>query len=279
MRNEPREPVSELEQEGIPDMEGAYPGEAATGTRWDETVAPGDEPLAAEEFGVTPAEERQDEPLAVRVQREEPDALPARDEVDIADDHSARVVGPGAGAIGDDEPDALGSEAVDDTGGRSAEETAVGLTSEDDAGGLTWDESPGYLDDEGGRGDAGLRAAGSPRSAEGSPSRAAPALGGMQAAVDAGTTPSSAGGAAGATRADLMDEGAAAGRRSGDAPAPGAAGAGRAGPMETGPAAGSGLGGPEDVDPGAVAVAGERGEGGPRGSQDSGAGDLAEAGD
>ncbi len=87
-------------------------------------------------------------------------------------------------------------------------------------------------------------AEGAPADAQAPPTRG---LGGMQAAVNAGTTPSTAGGGAGA--------------------------------MDTGANAGAGPGGAQDVDPTAPAVSGERGEGGPTGSQDSGGGDLAEAGD
>ena len=60
-------------------------------------------------------------------------------------------------------------------------------------------------------------------------------------------------------------------------PPPGSAAPGA--PMETGPDAGAGPGGPEDVDRAVVATASDRGEGGPTGSQDSGQGDLAEAGE
>lgn len=48
-------------------------------------------------------------------------------------------------------------------------------------------------------------------------------------------------------------------------------------PMETGPDAGAGGGTPEDLTPRTGST--ERGNSGPLGSQDSGGGDLAEAGD
>ncbi len=102
----------------------------------------------------------------------------------------------------------------------------------------------------------------------------------MQAAVNAGTTPSSAGEGVAATRSHLVEGGATtAERRPDDVGPPGSRGPGTAGPMDTGANAGAGPGGPEDVDPTAAALSDERGEGGPTGSQDSGGGDLAEAGD
>lgn len=143
MRDDAAQPVSELEQEGIPDMDDPYPGEAATGARWDEPVAPGDEPVGVNDFGVTAAEELSDEPLAVRVQREVPDVLGLED-----DDPVARLVDPDEGGITDDEGDVLASEALGDAGALSAEEAAMHLASEDDAPGLSWDDSPGYLDVE-----------------------------------------------------------------------------------------------------------------------------------
>lgn len=125
-------------------MEEPYPGEAATGVRQDGLVAPGDEPRGVEEFGVTAAEERQVEPLAMRVQREQPDVGAG-----LSDDGEwARVVDPDQGWIEDDEGDVIGSETVNDGSALSAEEAAIHVTSEDDAPGLAWDDSPGYLDDD-----------------------------------------------------------------------------------------------------------------------------------
>lgn len=152
MRDEPPEPVSDLEQEGVPDMEGGYPGEAATGLRWDEVLAPGDEPVAAEDFGVTAAEERADEPLAVRVRREEPDAA-LGEGLGAGDATPSRLADPDA--VVDDEADMVGGEAVNDAGARSPEEAAVQVVAEDEARGLNWDADPGYLDDEEASGDAG----------------------------------------------------------------------------------------------------------------------------
>lgn len=152
MREDQPEPRSALDREGVPEVEEAYPGEAATGVRWDEMVPPGDEPAGVEEFGITASEERADEPLALRVLREEPDvgtrgAAQARAQGLAGDDDSPRLVDPDQGGMVDDEPDAVAAE-VDDADALSPEEAAVHVTGEDDAPGLTLDAGPGYLDDE-----------------------------------------------------------------------------------------------------------------------------------
>lgn len=153
-------------------MDTPYPGERATGVRWEETMAPGDEPLAVKELGTTAAEERMGEPLAVRVQREEPDVLAGGGDLrdlgdpggdllvddpgdelggELVDDAgagvSARIVAPDDTWI-DEEADVVGQEAQGDTGALSAEESAMHVIAEDDAPGLSWDASPGYLDDD-----------------------------------------------------------------------------------------------------------------------------------
>ena len=153
MRDQPPEPVSDLEQEGIPDLEGGYPGEAAAGVSHDEVVVPGDRPLGAEEFGTTAAEGREDEPLSVRVEREEPD-LAAIEATELGG--GERLVEPDWGTLGaDEEGDLIGGAALDDTGALSSEEAAIHVTTEDRAPGVTWDESPDYAGDEAPGGGAG----------------------------------------------------------------------------------------------------------------------------
>ena len=87
----------------------------------DEGIPPRDEPLGAEEFGTTAAEERRGESLADRVAREEP-------EVERPERHAGRLVEPGGdegGLDADQEKDAVASTAGYDDGGYSAEEQAV----------------------------------------------------------------------------------------------------------------------------------------------------------
>ena len=97
-------------------------------------------------------------------------------------------------------------------------------------------------------------------------------LGGMQAAVDAGTNPASAGATGG------EEAPSSPGRRPEDIGRPGSQGAGLGGRMDTGPDAGSGPGVPQDLDAETASIVEGRRSGGPAGSQDSGGGDLAEAG-
>ncbi len=153
MRDQPPEPVPDLEQEGIPEVEGAYPGELATGLSQEGLVAPGDQPLAADEFGVTAAEERLDEPFAMRVGREEPD-LAAIQVADLGG--GERVVEPDSGSLdADEEGELIGASALDDTAALSSEEAALHVVAEDEAPGLSWDESPDYVGDEAPGGGAG----------------------------------------------------------------------------------------------------------------------------
>lgn len=147
-RHNPPEPVSDLEKEGIPDMEGAFPGEAATGVTWDGIVAPGDELKGAEQFGVTASEQRSDEPLSDRVLRETPDQADSGRITADAGDAAHRLVEAEDGSLDDEEADLVGSMPGYDTGGRSPEEAAVYVTGEDDAPGVSWDESPDYIGEE-----------------------------------------------------------------------------------------------------------------------------------
>ena len=118
MREHPPEPPSDLEHEGIPDVEGRYPGEGATGVSWEGVVPPGDVPLGAEELRTTAAEEASDEPVALRAEREEPE-------------------------VGGDEEDEL--VGLLEGGAVPAEEAALRVLPEDRAPGMSWDESPDYV--------------------------------------------------------------------------------------------------------------------------------------
>ncbi|HWA67026.1 MAG TPA: DUF5709 domain-containing protein [Mycobacteriales bacterium] len=67
------DPGSALEDEGIPDQSDALPGKVITGDAQEDLAAPGDAPIAAEDFGMTAEEERAGEPLDGRLARELPD--------------------------------------------------------------------------------------------------------------------------------------------------------------------------------------------------------------
>ena len=116
--------MTSMDAEGIPDLE--------TPINQDEgLIPPRDHPQAVEEFGVTAAEERADEPLADRVLREEPDfdegavAQAADDAIggQLVDAGSADVEG------FDDEKDAVASVVGgDEDVALSAEEAAMHIT-------------------------------------------------------------------------------------------------------------------------------------------------------
>ena len=116
--------MTSMDAEGIPDLE--------TPVNQDEgLIPPRDHPQAVEEFGITAAEERADEPLADRVLREEPDF----DEGAIgqAADDAIRGQLTDAGSadveVFDDEKDAVASVVGgDEDVALSAEEAAMHIT-------------------------------------------------------------------------------------------------------------------------------------------------------
>ena len=136
------EKPSAFEAEGIPDPESAPAGHDVTGQ--DESVMepPHDTALAVDDYGTTAAEQREGEPISVRVEREEPDVLDAvnrdADESFGADtpfDERAgqgvgRLVEPDEGARTDTEKDQIARDAGTDLGGYSAEESAMHLEPE-----------------------------------------------------------------------------------------------------------------------------------------------------
>lgn len=128
---------SELEAEGIPDLEGSAPGMSID----DETegmIPPRDHPQAVDEFGTTAAEERTNEPLSLRVLREEPDDLAT-----ALDDSVGRLVAP-ENEI--DQIDTTAEEVAFDSGddaALSAEEAAMHITDAPPMG-----DGDGYLEED-----------------------------------------------------------------------------------------------------------------------------------
>ncbi len=131
------EKPSEHEAEGIPDPGYADLGQLEAGGTEGTTEPPHDAPLAADDFGTTPREVHDGEPLDGRLSREEPDVLAAvgqdADESQGADtpfDERAgqgvgRLVEPDEGARSDTEADLVASDVGTDLGGYSAEEAAM----------------------------------------------------------------------------------------------------------------------------------------------------------
>lgn len=103
---------NDLEAEGVPDMFG--PETADEGM-----IAPGDTPKAAEEWGVTAAEQQRPESLGDRVRRERPDVAVGEDEP-----AAGRLVEPND-AFGELDVEEPRADAPGDTGAMSAEEDAV----------------------------------------------------------------------------------------------------------------------------------------------------------
>ncbi|HVM09703.1 MAG TPA: DUF5709 domain-containing protein [Acidimicrobiales bacterium] len=128
--NRPYDNSQHLDAEGVPDLE--------TPINQDEgLVPPGDQPIAADEFGVTAREERAEEPLADRITREVPDLTP--DDIDLRDadrtydeleSGTGRIIEPGSEDVGliDDEKDVIGSLVGEDEGALTAEEAAIHVT-------------------------------------------------------------------------------------------------------------------------------------------------------
>ena len=117
------EHAREMDEEGIPDLE--------TPINEDEgMIPPRDHPQGVEEFGITAAEERMDEPIADRVQREEPDF----DESSVAqaadEAIGGRLIEPGSEDIDvlDEEKDSIATLVTDDEDALTAEESAMHIT-------------------------------------------------------------------------------------------------------------------------------------------------------
>ncbi|WP_433324559.1 DUF5709 domain-containing protein [Spirillospora sp. CA-294931] len=128
-RNLPEpDPRSELEDQGVPDLQDGTPEQ-----RWAEDpqsmAVPGDEPLALDDHGTTASEQREGEPLRDRLDREEPD--PAMETGALDERREAgRIVEDDEGARTDTEKDAVAYDAGPDAGGYTAEERAMRIEDE-----------------------------------------------------------------------------------------------------------------------------------------------------
>ena len=119
---------SELEANGVPDLEGPLPEKAITGDGQEGLVPPRNTLQGADEWGVTASEQARPETVADRAKRELPDRPPtARDDV-------GRIVDPADTDVDvvDDEKDAVASIAGD-ASALSAEEQAMHVEAEPDA--------------------------------------------------------------------------------------------------------------------------------------------------
>ncbi|GAA4615592.1 DUF5709 domain-containing protein [Actinoallomurus liliacearum] len=140
------DPYSELEEEGIPDLEDSYPER-----QWAEdpqrAPVPRDEPVGVEEFGTTADEQREGESLDARLRREQPDpALGGRRRREDRPDaeerdfdpvrenetprRAGRLVEPDEGVRADTEKDAVAEDVGPDQAGFSPEEQAMRIEDE-----------------------------------------------------------------------------------------------------------------------------------------------------
>lgn len=122
-----RDPRSELEDQGIPDLQDGYPEQ-----EWAEdpqqAPVPGDEPMAVDDYGTTAEEQREGESLDGRLRREEPDvgAAGAGEEPR----RSGRLVQEDEGVRDDTESEEIAQDVGPDTGGFTAEESAMRVEDE-----------------------------------------------------------------------------------------------------------------------------------------------------
>lgn len=128
-----------LEDEGIPDIGRPHPAKKTTGDPQEGLIAPRDIARAAENTGVTAAEQREGASLDERVSEDEPEREggPRHD--------AGRLVEDGAGLV-DEEKDLVADAAEDELEGRSAEEAAVRIE-ESEPEGVT-DGPDSYLEDQ-----------------------------------------------------------------------------------------------------------------------------------
>ena len=123
-----RDPRSEFEDEGIPDLQDGYPQQ-----QWaqdpQQAPLPADEPTAIDDHGTTEEEQLAGEPLDDRLRREEPDPALDLDRggEDGASAQAGRLVEEDEGVRDDTEKDAVADDVGADTGGFTEEEQAMRL--------------------------------------------------------------------------------------------------------------------------------------------------------
>jgi hypothetical protein len=120
---------SELEDEGIPDLQDGYPQQY-----WAEdpqrAPLPGDRPIAVDDFGTTAEEQREGESLDGRLSREEPDVGEPGAAATATPDETVRLVQQDEGVRTDTESQEIATDVGADTGGFTAEESAMHVEDE-----------------------------------------------------------------------------------------------------------------------------------------------------
>lgn len=112
------------EDEGLPDIQQSDSEQADTGEGLHQTLPPRDYAQALDEYGTTAGEQRDGEPLDVRLDREEPD--PSGNQ-DSSGEAAGRLVEPASEEVDsvDTTAESVARETGYDAGGVSAEEAAV----------------------------------------------------------------------------------------------------------------------------------------------------------
>jgi len=131
------DPSDPFEDEGLASPDPSLAGKRITGDPQDDLAVPGDNPVAVDDFGTTALEQREGEPLDVRLAREQPDLLERAGSAPDADADSdnpypedreervGRLVETDEGAREDSEADAVAFDVGTDSGGFTAEERAM----------------------------------------------------------------------------------------------------------------------------------------------------------
>jgi hypothetical protein len=135
-------PAPEILEDGIPATEELTEEQLLTLELVEGPIPPIDRPLALDEWGVTPAEERAGLSLDRWLDLEEPDDTRPR-----VVDRIRQTFQPGAD---DSLIDVEGAEValLDDSLGDTLSPEEAAIRIEEQPGGLTYDEGPGYLEDD-----------------------------------------------------------------------------------------------------------------------------------
>jgi hypothetical protein len=117
-----------MEDEGIPDLQDGYPEQY-----WAEdpqrAPVPGDRPIAVDDFGTTAEERSEGESLEGRLSREEPD-VGQSGAANTTPRETGRLVQQDEGMRTDTESQEIATDVGQDTGGFTAEESAMRVEDE-----------------------------------------------------------------------------------------------------------------------------------------------------
>ena len=131
-------PAPDVVDPGIP-ATSEMPRTVPPGSEDEEEMPLLDVPQGVEDWGTTEREQMTDEPLSLRLRREQPDVVPP-----ATSDVGHRLFEPETDSGLDEEADAVADLDADRSDTLSAEELAMRV--EDEPAGLNYDPDPGYLD-------------------------------------------------------------------------------------------------------------------------------------